>query len=211
MAAAPHDTPPRSSGTLRREQSYEEANVWAPRRSPTGRIFVGADGNHPADGTSRISSSTSTSQGAHSESEGSSNDSTPRSRDSQEQEERSFGGFRSGSDGGSRRGERSGRGRSVVGPGIGSVYIAGTTGPGEEGGEVVFALARGVATVVTLSALALVMVLLIIAEAVLMVVAEKIGLAPVVVLVLAIMFVVGRQMGVPFQSLARVLVFLWAF
>ena len=90
------------------------------------------------------------------------------------------------------------------------MYIAGTTGDAD-GGEVVFALARGVATVVTLSALALVMVLLIIAEAVLMVVAEKIGLAPVVVLVLAIMFVVGRQMGVPFQSLARVLVFLWAF
>lgn len=87
---------------------------------------------------------------------------------------------------------------------------AGASG-GSGRGEVVFALARGVATVVTLSALTLVMVLLIIAEAVLMVVAEKIGLAPVVCLVLTLMFVVGKQMGVPFQSLARVLVFLWAF
>jgi len=199
-----HDTPPRSSGTLRREQSYEEANVWAPRRSPTGRIFVGADGNFPAfDGTSNSSSNSSSNNES---SEGSSNDSTPRSRDSRDQDqERSFGRFGSGERHARSRGHGSG-----VGPGIGSVYIAGTTGDAD-GGEVVFALARGVATVVTLSALALVMVLLIIAEAVLMVVAEKIGLAPVVVLVLAIMFVVGRQMGVPFQSLARVLVFLWAF
>jgi len=191
------DTPPRSSGTLWREQSYEEANVWAPRRSPTGRIFVGADGNFPAfDGTSNSSSNNESS-------EGSSNDSTPRTRDSRDQDqERSFGRFGSGERHARSRGHGSG-----VGPGIGSVYIAGDA----DGGEVVFALARGVATVVTLSALALVMVLLIIAEAVLMVVAEKIGLAPVVVLVLAIMFVVGRQMGVPFQSLARVLVFLWAF
>jgi hypothetical protein len=189
------DTPPRASSTLRREQSYEEANVWAPRRSPTGRIFVGSDGHFPADGTGNSTSHNDSS-------EGSSNESTPRSRDSQhEDQERSFGRFGSG--------ERHVRSRGH-GSGIGSVYIAGTP-DGTDGGEVVFALARGVATVVTLSALALVMVLLIIAEAVLMVVAEKIGLAPVVVLVLAIMFVVGRQMGVPFQSLARVLVFLWAF
>ena len=94
----------------------------------------------------------------------------------------------------------------VPGPGA-----AGAEGGNASRGEVVFALARGVATVVTLSALTLVMVLLIIAEAVLMVVAEKIGLAPVVCLVLTLMFVVGKQMGVPFQSLARVLVFLWAF
>ena len=179
-------TPPRNSGVLRREQSYEEVNVWAPRVSPTGRIFVG---------NSLVNNESS---------EGSSNESSPRSRDSQDQDhERNFGRFRSGERHARSRGHGSGRG-------IGSVYISGTT-DGTDGGEVVFALARGVATVVTLSALALVMVLLIIAEAVLMVVAEKLGLAPVVVLVLAIMFVVGRQMGVPFQSLARVLVFLWAF
>ena len=78
-------------------------------------------------------------------------------------------------------------------------------------GEIVFALARGVATVVTLSALTLVAVLLIIAEAVLMVVAEKIGLSSIIAIVLSLMFVVGHQMGVPFRSLVRVLVFLWAF
>lgn len=162
---------------------------------------MGSEGNF--DGTSN--SGNSSSHNHNESSEGSSNESTPRSRDSRDQEqenqERSFGRFGSG--------ERHLRSRGH-GSGIGSVYIAGTP-DGTDGGEVVFALARGVATVVTLSALALVMVLLIIAEAVLMVVSEKIGLAPVVVLVLAIMFVVGRQMGVPFQSLARVLVFLWAF
>jgi hypothetical protein len=78
-------------------------------------------------------------------------------------------------------------------------------------GEVVFALARGVATVVTIAALTLVMCLLIIAQAVLMVIAEKMGLVPVICLVLTLMFGLGYKMGVPLQSLARVLVFLWAF
>lgn len=139
---------------LRREQSYEGADVWGPRSANNGGpIFVGAGR------------------------------ATPRSRP----------GTTPGAQGGSAAG------------------AGGDAGQNASRGEVVFALARGVATVVTLSALTLVMVLLIIAEAVLMVVAEKIGLAPVVCLVLTLMFVVGRQMGVPFQSLARVLVFLWAF
>ncbi len=155
---------PPPSSLLRREHSYEEANVWAPRPSPTGRIFVGARGDYFRSG--------------HAES------GTPQS------DERDGSGGR-GLGGGDRR--------------------RGSARHAEGRGEVVFALARGVATVVTLSALTLVMVLLIIAEAVLMVVAEKIGLAPVVLLVLTCMFCVGRQMGVPFQSLARVLVFLWAF
>lgn len=142
---------------LRREASYEGADVWGPRSRDNGPIFVGA--GQP----------------------------TPRSR--------------GGAGGG-----------GAVGAGApGAAGAGGGEGGNASRGEVVFALARGVATVVTLSALTLVMVLLIIAEAVLMVVAEKIGLAPVVCLVLTLMFVVGKQMGVPFQSLARVLVFLWAF
>jgi len=76
---------------------------------------------------------------------------------------------------------------------------------------VVFAVARGVATVVTIAAFTVVMVMLIIFQAVLMLVAEKIGLTSVVLLVLTIMFGLGYHMGVPFQSLARILVFLWAF
>ncbi|EWM30165.1 hypothetical protein Naga_100096g6 [Nannochloropsis gaditana] len=188
-------TPPRIRGIFRGESSHEEANVWAPSRSPTGRIFVGAGSNSGSHRMATVSPSPV-------DNGGSSNDSTPRSRDSQDG---SVGRYYSESEGT----DRSSR---AVSSGIASIYIAGTSSGGSEGGgEVVFALARGVATVVTLSALALVMVLLIVAEAVLMLVAEKIGLAPVVILVLTIMFIVGRQMGVPFQSLARVLVFLWAF
>jgi hypothetical protein len=84
-------------------------------------------------------------------------------------------------------------------------------GVGSRGSELVLLVTRGVASLVALSAVTLVLVLLIIAEAMLIVVTEKIGLAPVVLLILACFFAVSHWMGVPFRSLARVLVFLWAF
>eukprot|EP00952_Eustigmatos_sp_NYUAD-ZCMA_P000424 1488-Eustigmatos_ZCMA.PRE.1 len=73
----------------------------------------------------------------------------------------------------------------------------------------VYLLTRGVASLVALSAVSYTHLLLIIAEAMLIVVTEKIGLAPVVALILTCFFAVSHWMGVPFRSLARVLVFLW--
>jgi hypothetical protein len=73
----------------------------------------------------------------------------------------------------------------------------------------VAAIARAVATVVTIAAMTLVLVLLIIAQSVLMVVAERLGLAPVIVLVVTIAFAVSHKMQVPLKALARILIFIF--
>lgn len=66
---------------------------------------------------------------------------------------------------------------------------------------------RGVATVVTIAAMTLVLVLLIIAQSVLMVVAERLGLAPIVVLLVTVVLALSHKMQVPLKALARVLIF----
>ena len=72
-------------------------------------------------------------------------------------------------------------------------------------GDMVFALARGVATVVTIAALTLIMVLLIIAKAVLMATSEKIGLIYVIIIVLCTIVLIGKNLNLNLKALTRVL------
>ena len=60
---------------------------------------------------------------------------------------------------------------------------------------------------VTIAAMTLVLVLLIIAQSVLMVVAERLGLAPIVVLPVTVVLALSHKMQVPLKALARVLIF----
>lgn len=78
-------------------------------------------------------------------------------------------------------------------------------------GEFIFTLARGVATVVTIAAFSLLMTFLIIARSLLLMIVELGGLTPLIFVVLGAISCFARYMGVPIQSLARVLIFLWAF
>lgn len=73
-------------------------------------------------------------------------------------------------------------------------------------GEVVFALARGVASVVAISAVVLLAVIVIIAKTIVMMAAEKVGVGVMFGIIIGAAGFIGTQLGFPARVMVRVLV-----